>query len=81
MARTRTTWPKSSIMSRRKSPESRLGKIFRLLPRPVIPNLPRISSIVGAIAQLGERYNGIVEVMSSILIGSTIKTKGLAGDG
>ena len=25
----------------------------------------------GAIAQLGERYNGIVEVMSSILIGST----------
>ena len=28
----------------------------------------------GAVAQLGERYNGIVEVVSSILIGSTIKT-------
>ena len=26
----------------------------------------------GAIAQLGERYNGIVEVRSSILLGSTI---------
>ena len=25
----------------------------------------------GAIAQLGERYNGIVEVRSSILLGST----------
>jgi hypothetical protein len=27
----------------------------------------------GAVAQLGERYNGIVEVVSSILIGSTIQ--------
>jgi len=26
----------------------------------------------GAVAQLGERYNGIVEVVSSILISSTI---------
>ena len=26
----------------------------------------------GAVAQLGERYNGIVEVRSSILLGSTI---------
>ena len=33
----------------------------------------------GAIAQLGERYNGIVEVRSSILLGSTNKIKGLAG--
>lgn len=31
----------------------------------------------GAVAQLGERYNGIVEVMSSILIGSTNFLKGL----
>jgi frataxin len=29
----------------------------------------------GAIAQLGERYDGIVEVRSSILLGSTIFTK------
>ena len=34
----------------------------------------------GAIAQLGERYNGIVEVMSSILIGSTNKINWLAGN-
>ena len=35
----------------------------------------------GAIAQLGERYNGIVEVTGSIPVGSTIQTKGLAGNG
>ena len=29
---------------------------------------------IGAIAQLGERYNGIVEVSGSIPLGSTIKT-------
>ena len=34
----------------------------------------------GAIAQLGERYNGIVEVSGSIPLGST-NTKGLAGNG
>ena len=35
----------------------------------------------GAIAQLGERLNGIQEVVGSIPIGSTNKTKGLAGNG
>jgi hypothetical protein len=35
----------------------------------------------GAIAQLGERYNGIVEVVGSIPSGSTKKNKGLAGNG
>ncbi len=34
----------------------------------------------GAVAQLGERYNGIVEVVGSIPSGSTIKNKGLARD-
>ena len=34
----------------------------------------------GAIAQLGERYNGIVEVDGSIPSGSTNRSKGLAGD-
>jgi hypothetical protein len=34
----------------------------------------------GAIAQLGERYNGIVEVSGSIPLGST-NNKGLAGNG
>ena len=32
----------------------------------------------GAVAQLGERYNGIVEVRGSIPLGSTIKFNGLA---
>jgi hypothetical protein len=31
----------------------------------------------GAIAQLGERYNGIVEVTGSIPVGSTKFSKGL----
>jgi hypothetical protein len=35
---------------------------------------------MGAIAQLGERYNGIVEVIGSIPIGSTNSMKGLAGN-
>jgi hypothetical protein len=35
----------------------------------------------GAIAQLGERYNGIVEVTGSIPVGSTNKIKGFAGNG
>tara|TARA_Y100000310_G_scaffold181481_1_gene181432 strand:- start:109 stop:315 length:207 start_codon:yes stop_codon:yes gene_type:complete len=34
--------------------------------------------IFGAIAQLGERYNGIVEVVGSIPTGSTSFNKGLA---
>jgi hypothetical protein len=36
---------------------------------------------IGAIAQLGERYNGIVEVTGSIPVGSTKFRKGLAGNG
>jgi hypothetical protein len=35
----------------------------------------------GAIAQLGERYNGIVEVTGSIPVGSTNKFKGLVENG
>ena len=35
---------------------------------------PIFLTILGAIAQLGERYNGIVEVGSSILPGSTTLT-------
>ena len=35
----------------------------------------------GAIAQLGERYNGIVEVTGSIPVGSTNSMKGLDGSG
>ena len=31
--------------------------------------------VLGALAQLGERYNGIVEVSGSIPLGSTIQTK------
>jgi hypothetical protein len=34
----------------------------------------------GAIAQLGERYNGIVEVTGSIPVGSTNKMKGFDGN-
>ena len=35
----------------------------------------------GAVAQLGERYNGIVEVRGSIPLGSTKSIKGLVGSG
>jgi hypothetical protein len=34
----------------------------------------------GAIAQLGERYNGIVEVTGSIPVGSTNQMRGLVDD-
>ena len=37
--------------------------------------------ICGAIAQLGERYNGIVEVVGSIPIGSTIQPRLTADKG
>jgi hypothetical protein len=37
--------------------------------------------IIGAVAQLGERYNGIVEVRGSIPLGSTNLIEGLAGNG
>src|SRR5580765_1589481 len=45
-----------------------------------MPPAARISDFParGAIAQLGERYNGIVEVTGSIPVGST-NTKGLSG--
>src|SRR5579885_1449504 len=44
-----------------------------------VPAAPRTR--FGAIAQLGERYNGIVEVRGSIPLGSTNRDKGLAGNG
>src|SRR6266404_4874742 len=54
--------------------------IFRL-PRSLgLPTLAKRISC-GAIAQLGERYNGIVEVTGSIPVGSTKQNKGLVGYG
>ena len=44
------------------------------------PNADR-RQVSGAIAQLGERLNGIQEVVGSIPIGSTKFIKGLAGNG
>jgi hypothetical protein len=52
--------------------------IFRAAQRPC--RQPR-AAIAGAIAQLGERYNGIVEVTGSIPVGSTNQIKGLVNDG
>src|SRR5271170_4944822 len=52
------------------------GAIFSLPRRPAVPNFG--AQIRGAIAQLGERYNGIVEVTGSIPVGSTNQMKGLA---
>jgi hypothetical protein len=47
-----------------------------LSPPPGFPNfVERVGC--GAIAQLGERYNGIVEVTGSIPVGSTKFSKGL----
>jgi hypothetical protein len=40
-----------------------------------------IADEFGAIAQLGERYNGIVEVSGSIPLGSTKTIRALAGNG
>ena len=40
------------------------------MPRAGAPNAGRI--LDGAVAQLGERYNGIVEVRGSIPLGSTM---------
>jgi hypothetical protein len=56
--------------------------IFRLPVRRALPNFVASLNFVagtnpGAIAQLGERYNGIVEVTGSIPVGSTNKMKGL----
>ena len=45
--------------------------IFRLPPPSGLSNFAECVSH-GAIAQLGERYNGIVEVTGSIPVGSTI---------
>jgi hypothetical protein len=50
----------------------------------IIPRAARLrprGEDFGAIAQLGERYNGIVEVDGSIPSGSTIQIKGLARKG
>ena len=46
-----------------------------------VPAKPAEAKEIGAIAQLGERYNGIVEVTGSIPVGSTNKIKGLAAIG
>tara|TARA_E500000331_G_scaffold319254_1_gene331807 strand:- start:235 stop:381 length:147 start_codon:yes stop_codon:yes gene_type:complete len=48
------------------------------LPDAPPPALLGGKATIGAIAQLGERYNGIVEVVGSIPSGSTKKNKGLA---
>jgi hypothetical protein len=56
-------------------------QIFRL-PRSLgLPTLATRIGCCGAIAQLGERYNGIVEVTGSIPVGSTNQSEGLAGSG
>jgi|YelNatPaOPRAMG01_1025707.scaffolds.fasta_scaffold27598_4 hypothetical protein len=44
-------------------------------PRLIHPPGASISGPVGAIAQLGERLNGIQEVRGSTPLGSTIKSK------
>src|SRR5215472_10846754 len=51
-------------------------QFFRLPPRCGLSNLADLVSC-GAIAQLGERYNGIVEVTGSIPVGSTNEIRGL----
>ena len=54
------------------------GGIFRLIPPAALRNHPRTAGDChpgfGALAQLGERYNGIVEVRGSIPLGSTKPT-------
>ena len=58
--------------------------LLRSAAAAVIYTSPRANPPVpefGAIAQLGERYNGIVEVSGSIPLGSTIKITGLAING
>ena len=63
------------------------GAIFPLLLPSSVPNFRaarhdrRAAGLHGAIAQLGERYNGIVEVTGSIPVGSTNSDKGLAENG
>src|SRR5215472_13234349 len=72
-------------MSRRRSTEAVCGsgaaaggrQFFRLPPRCGLSNLADLVSC-GAIAQLGERYNGIVEVTGSIPVGSTNSREGLS---
>ena len=39
-----------------------------------LPGHPR-GQVIGALAQLGERYNGIVEVSGSIPLGSTTRNR------
>ncbi len=92
-----TTWPRSwsiwttRICRAKSDPEkrSRRGFIFPLRDGRVFPIFPlhaatdrrRHPGFQGAIAQLGERYNGIVEVSGSIPLGSTNKSKGFVGNG
>ena len=57
--------------SGRKEPGSNLLRGPRLTRYSVLPRLRARRLARGAIAQLGERYNGIVEVAGSIPAGST----------
>src|SRR5579859_5153663 len=84
-----TTWPRSWSISTtrtcraksdpRKKNRARVifplhdARLFPIFPLHAATDRRERPGFQGAIAQLGERYNGIVEVMSSILIGSTNK--------
>jgi hypothetical protein len=57
------------------------GPAFLISSRPPHRRPSPVDHRYGAIAQLGERYNGIVEVTGSIPVGSTNLMKGLAGAG
>ena len=79
-AKTMTTWPRSSRTSRRRNPDVRRagsGAFFACPRRAGFLAFarrtpwPATADLTGAIAQLGERYNGIVEVTGSIPVGST----------
>ena len=82
-----TIWPTRPRTSRSRS-RSRTTRARATASPPQLParrlanytSRPPAPSF-GAIAQLGERYNGIVEVNGSIPFGSTNKIKGLAGNG
>ena len=51
------------------------GWRFSCLIRQKGPDMVRATHENGAVAQLGERYNGIVEVRGSIPLGSTISAQ------
>jgi hypothetical protein len=69
-------------MSRKRSTKAGHAGEEPIFPLPARPGVPNFAARAdpGAIAQLGERYNGIVEVTGSIPVGSTNEIKGLSGD-